>query len=201
MIPQKLFPIVDSNERRHKNTIYHYITSKLFNTLKISSYDLSTRKLYKVNCFVGNECKKLLKSTDVLEAIITKHTRITRKRNRSFVMRMAFLNAFRTFEDVVHTSFGTELLPGWEKALENFRCAYMALDISITTKVHLVFVHVEPYCKNLGHGLGVLSEHAFESVHRDFLVHWERHKVKDSEHPEFDTRLKKTMCEYNSGHL
>lgn len=67
--------------------------------------------------------------------------------------------------------------------------------------MHLVFDHVGDYCQEKGIGLGVLSEHAFESVHRDFLFHWERHKVKDIEHPKFGDRLKKTVCEYNAGHL
>ena len=115
--------------------------------------------------------------------------------------RLDFLNTFKSFDRVLETCFHKTLLPGYENVIEDFRVAYRALDISITTKVHLVFAHVGEYCKESGYGLGVVSEHVFESVHRDFLTHFDRHKMKDHTHRNFGKRLKKAMCEYNAGHL
>ena len=102
---------------------------------------------------------------------------------------------------MVDLCFGKDPFKGWEKALDDFRSAYLALEISITSKVHIVFDHVRYWCSYYKCGLGALSEHAFESLHRDFTAHWERHKVKSNQHPNFGERLKKTVCEYNAGHL
>ena len=151
--------------------------------------------------FLGNECQKLLDSLHVLEGVINRHTRSTRKRKNVSVQREAFLNCFQTFKIVVDKCFGKNLELGWVGALADFKSAYRALEISITTKVHLVFEHVEDFCKMNGCGLGAFSEHAFESVHRDFADHWTRHLVKDKKNPKFWENLIQTVCEYNAGHI
>lgn len=150
---------------------------------------------------LGNECQKLLDNLHVLEQVINRHTRSTRKRKNESVQRQAFLTCFQTFKTVVDKCFGKDLEPGWVIALEDFKCAYRALEISITTKVHLVFEHVEDFCKMNRCGLGAFSEHAFESVHRDFADHWARHLVKDKSNPRYWNKLMQTICEYNAGHI
>lgn len=143
----------------------------------------------------------MLDRTDVLEQLLAKHGSDSRKRSHDSAIQFNFLHAFRTFKIVVDKCFGRNLVEGWEKAIENFRAAYLTLDLSITSKVHTVFDHVPDLCNDYGCGLGALSEHAYESLHRDFTSHWERHKVKDNAHPNFGERLKKTVCEYNASHL
>ena len=143
----------------------------------------------------------MLDHTEVLEEVIKQHTPVTRKRKNDSVQRQAFLTCFQTFKVVVDKCFGKDLEEGWVEALADFKCAYKALQISITTKVHLVFDHVENFCKMNGCGLGAFSEHAFESVHRDFADHWTRHLVKSKLNPKFWENLLKTLCEYNAGHI
>ena len=113
---------------------------------------------------------------------------------------LQFVHTFDAFKTVVDKTFGERLHEGSSKAIEHFRDAYLALGISVTPKVHLVFDHVFPECEKCGHGLKYLSEHAFESLHRDFLKHLERHLVKDRDNPNFVEKLKKCVCEYNSSH-
>lgn len=124
-----------------------------------------------------------------------------KKRKRDVVVAKLFLIAFETFKIVCDKTFGRNFEDGSFEAIESFREAYCALNISVTTKVHLVFDHVFPECLKHGRGLGVTSEHTFESLHRDFLKHLERHLVKDKKNPNYGKKLKKTVCEYNSGHL
>lgn len=151
---------------------------------------------------IGNECQKLLDNIEILRELIEKYApAVTRNRKRKHDQLGLFLDAFRAFKKVVDGCFGKSLLSGWEQSIREFEDAYVSLGISITTKVHLVTDHVEDFCKDNGCGLSAFSEHAFESLHRDFLRHWERHKVKDTAHPDFGKRLKKTTCEYNAGHL
>ena len=137
----------------------------------------------------------------VLEEVINTRTQTTRKRKNDSVHRQAFLACFRSFKNVVDKCFGKYLEVGWVDALADFKSDYMTLGISITTKVHLVFEHVEDFCKMHACGLGAFSEHAFESVHRDFADHWARHLVKDKNNPKYWENLIQTVCEYNAGHI
>ena len=63
-----------------------------------------------------------------------------------------FVDAFISFNDVVTSSYGRNLLPQYKTSLSNFKGAYLKLNISVTSKVHAVFYHIEEFCslKNMG---------------------------------------------------
>jgi hypothetical protein len=96
---------------------------------------------------------------------------------------------------------GVHLTVGWEQSIADFRTAYLDLAISITTKIHIIFYHLESFLLDKGFGLGLYNEQAFESVHADVDKKWRDHKIKDPMNPRFGAAWKKTICEYNSSHL
>ena len=78
------------------------------------------------------------------------------------------IKAIETFNRVVKHCFSKTLKVGWRLRLRAFKVAYLATELSITTKVHIVFSHIKQFIYRFGVGLGVYSEQAFESVHHDF---------------------------------
>lgn len=136
-----------------------------------------------------------------MEEVVEKYSQKTRKRKKAQLKRLVFVKVFQKFAVVVDKCFHKTLVQGHYQAIDDFHDSYRELGISIHLKVHLVFEHVGDYCRDKGFGLGVVSEHTFESVHRDFFTHWERHLIKYIAHPQYGDHLKKTLCEYNAGHL
>lgn len=61
-----------------------------------------------------------------------------------------------------------------------FREAYSKLELSITPKLHCLFVHVPEFCLKMKKGLGYYSEQASESVHANFRKTMERYKMRGS---------------------
>ena len=83
----------------------------------------------------------------------------------------------------------------------------MALDITVTPKAHIVFQHIAEFLSrvNAGEnfstvGLGYFSEQAFEAMHHDVKVIWEKVKV-GLDHPNFSEKLRSFVVAYNSKHL
>ena len=65
--------------------------------------------------------------------------------------------------------FGQTLDPDYKTYISSFADAYVKLGIDVTPKVHAVLVHVpQSLYLNLGHGLGLWSKQALESLHFDF---------------------------------
>ena len=73
--------------------------------------------------------------------------------------------------------------------------------LSITTKAHLVFEHLEEVCEFYGVGMALLNESAAESVHADFDRHYQGYIVKDITSDTYRERLLHAVKTYNSGHL
>ena len=66
-----------------------------------------------------------------------------------------------------------------------------------------MFEHLVPCLLNLGgEGLGIYSEQAGESIHRQFLKHhWEKYKINLREHPNYGEALLSAVVEFSSRHL
>ncbi len=65
----------------------------------------------------------------------------------------------------------------------------MALDSSVTLKVHVLFEHLLPGLANLGcQGMGLISEHAGESLHHKFANnYWSKYKINMISNPQYTT--------------
>ena len=82
------------------------------------------------------------------------------------------------------------------------RCHYRS-QIKCSTKVHLVFKHLEEAC--MSYGCALLDENAAESVNANFdtisLKHYQGYIVKDINLPKFAERLSHAVKTYNSSHV
>ena len=137
----------------------------------------------------GNESRKLLKNVDRLEALSPPTSCIK------------FVSAFKSFNEVVSSCYGTELLPGFQCKIATFTRDYMKLGISVTPEVHAVIFHIAEFCEMTGQGLGPWSEQTGESIHHDFKETWKRYKVNNTDHDIYGENLLKAVCAYNSQHL
>lgn len=112
---------------------------------------------------------------------------------------LKYVEAYTNFKNVVDSCFGLTLKENYEENIIKFKKSYVDLKIPITPKVHAVFFHVKDFCKKYNCGLGFYCEQAVESVHFDFQSTWSKYKVPKN-HTEYDSRLLKATCEYNSYH-
>ena len=95
--------------------------------------------------------------------------------------------------------FGQTLDPDYKTYIRSFADAYVKLGIDVTPKVHAVLVHVPQFLdQNPGHGLGLWSEQASESVHYDFGDLWVNSSYKRSlTHKDYAEQLLKGVVTYN----
>ena len=147
--------------------------------------------------FNGNQCKKLLLSTDRLEQIL--------RMAGTYHVAMPILDTFLAFNEVRKACFGVLLdKEHFRVHIRRFAEAYQILGLSITPKLHAIFVHVPQFLQhqNLVKGLGFWSEQASETVHRDFDDLWVEGRYKRAlGHTEYSNQLFKCVVTYNSRHL
>lgn len=133
--------------------------------------------------FNGNNCKQLLKKLDVLSSICPEECQ-------------KYVKVFTDFRIVVNACFSKTLNPEFANFIDNFKRSYLALGISVTPKVHCIFIHVKEFCEKHQVGLGIFSEQAFESVHFEFKTIWSKYAVKVG-HPVYAKKLLRAICEFN----
>ena len=90
---------------------------------------------YHGGSFAGSESRKLLKSIDRLEALSPPSS------------STKFINAFKSFNQVVSLCYGSELHPEFEDKIAIFAKDYMKLFLSVTPKIPTVIFHVIEFCK------------------------------------------------------
>jgi hypothetical protein len=89
----------------------------------------------------GNECRTLLRRTDLLNDLIP-------------AAHYKFVKAFETFNAVVSSCFGNVLDPNYPMYIHNFEQAYKDLGISVPPKVHMLIEHTNEELEKYGVGLG-----------------------------------------------
>lgn len=137
--------------------------------------------------FIENFCKILLDKLDIL-------------RGKCSLSCLKFVQVFEDFKAVVTSCFGNQLCPDYKQKIASFKESYIALNISVTPKVHAVFFHIQDFCDRTQMGLGVFSEQAMKSVHFDFNSVCQKYKLSP-DHPEYSSKLLRAICEYNSLHV
>lgn len=140
--------------------------------------------------FEGNQCKGLLNNTDKLRSLCMKYD----------IGCLKFVDAFLSFQKVVHSCFSLKLQPNFETCIDDFEIRFKVLQISVTSKIHAIFFHVKQFCKTFDIGLGFFSEQAFESVHHDYTKTWQNFKV-NVDNPDYGEKLLRAVCSYNCKHL
>ena len=107
------------------------------------------------NEFNGNDCALIISDVGVscLKDLIasasgTVSSRVyRRKRSRTQTPAEKFLATFRAFGRLVSGIFGANLSPDWSDRIREFCDAYLALGISVTPKVHIIFVHLREWMR------------------------------------------------------
>lgn len=110
--------------------------------------------------FNGNASKRLLDNVDIL-------------RSSCSIGCIKYVQALHDFRSVVSACFGMILDSNFVSYINNFKKSYLALNISVTLKVHAVFFHVTQFCSKHNKALGFYSEQAIESTHFEFKSIWD----------------------------
>ena len=114
---------------------------------------------------------------------------------------LPFVAAFRSFNDVRLSCYGSKLAPDYKVKIAKFKADYMKLGISVTPKIHAVFYHIEEFCDYSGMALGPFSEQTTEALHHEFEECWDNFAVKDFDHPKYPDRFLSAVKVFNSLHL
>ena len=150
-----------------------------------------SRPAYHGGQFEGNGCRRLLRGADQLRTLAEQ---------AGIFSIIPVLAALKSIHEVVSSCFGATVADDMEKKIDDFRQTYLDLEIPVTTKVHTIFVHVAPFCRARGEGLGVVSEQAAESAHSDFLKTWRRYKVAPAS-PDYLPQMLRAVQAYNCRHI
>ena len=114
-----------------------------------------------------------------------------------------YITAFKMMDKIVNSCFPLKRL----EAIENIRKliteshkALLATRVSETLKIHVLLQHLYQCLEqiDLKQGLGLWSEQASESAHREFLKFWERRKVNLITHISYPQKLKEATLEFSS---
>ena len=152
----------------------------------------------------GNQTRKFLKSTNKL--------REAYKAVGKEKLAEPIINILDLFSNVVTKCFGMYVEDGYKDTIDRFSSAYMELHqekpetFTVTPKIHIVMHHVAQYLNLMeseqeNHGLGYLSEQAFEAVHSDMKAAWENGWKVSTTHKEFSAKLRKFVVAYNSNNM
>ena len=124
------------------------VTNKLYKELEacdqvcakewIEALSLERPKLHSGE-FTRNQCKRLLKNTQVLKDII--RLKFASSSNDSELCRKLrlFFYAFQAFDEVVHSCFGNTLKENYSDSIKKFQIAYLKLHITVPTSAHILF--------------------------------------------------------------
>ena len=148
---------------------------------------LICRENYHGGTLEGNACVKLLQKAPELVRDLPNHLK-------------DFAWALNAFDLVRKSCFGQELHPDYKEKISKFQERYIALNISVTPKLHVLFSHVPEFCQKVGKGLGSFSEQASESVHSDFNLTWQRYR-RQMNHPQYQDCFLRAVVDYNSFHV
>lgn len=146
------------------------------------------REQYHGETFEGNECNRLLKNLDMLERMLPGHL-------------MPFHACFVALRDAMDACFGYSLDPSYESKLTKFKETYQALDISTTTKVHIMFCHVAEFIGKSQKPLGHFCEQVVEQCHSKFDRLFNSYRIKDINHPNYIDHLFRAVMHFNAYHI
>ena len=121
--------------------------------------------------FEGNMARKLLKKIGNMREDI-----VDLPQEKKLAVEKV-IETIEAFNDVVKSCFAVKIEGDYSSYIQKFSQLYRSLNISITTKVHLIESHICQFLerKNVaGAGLGMWSEQSFEAAHHDFKVEWQR---------------------------
>lgn len=154
-------------------------------------------KNYQGELFEGNHCRKLLKNAEkLLDPEIYQE--------KGYFSLIPYVSAFKTMDKIVNNCFSKKVNDRSElkKNIEELRLHLQGIETTETLKIHVLLCHLIQSLDYLSdYGLGVWSEQAGESVHREFLKFWERFKIVMIENDRYPEKLLKAVVEFSSRHI
>lgn len=172
------------------------IVNKLFSELQKLYPELEdwskslyiTREAYHGHTFEGNECNKLLANLDMLLHMLPPNLKL-------------YHDCFVAFRDAMQACLGFTIDPLYREKVTAFEMAYKALNISITSKVHIMIRHVPDFIEMHKRPLGQFSEQVVESTHAKFHQLFQSYSIKDIHHTHFLDRFYRAIMHFNSYHI
>lgn len=134
--------------------------------------------------FVGRHCRALLAKQDVL--------------NEAGLEEFALM--IQNLALVIEKCFGMDLVDGYPQAINEFCDSWIALELPVTPKFHIMKFHVAEFCASANKGLGQFSEQTIEAIHQNFTKTWMNYKLPET-HKDYEKNILKAVVEYNSSHI
>ena len=106
----------------------------------------------------GNACRDVLEALDSLELAIIESSLELALIESEKIELLEYVELLKAFDKVRKSCFGMELLPSYEEDIAAYKVVYAKVGLNVTTKAHIIFEHVIPFCKMTGKGLGHFSE-------------------------------------------
>lgn len=153
-------------------------------------------KSYQGEIFEGNACRALLKQADkLLDPEIYEEC--------GPLKLVPYVSAFKAMDKIVNKFFSSKKVDSTDSELnrcvKELKKAFEATSVSKTLKIHVVVDHLADCLRYLnGNGLGCWSEQAGESIHRKFLIYWDKYKTNMIDDESYSRRLKKAVVEFSS---
>lgn len=147
-----------------------------------------TKENYHGNTFEGNECNALLRNLDMLASILPSHL-------------LPFHRCFVAFRDVMDACFGSSLDVSHHEKFVEFENSYRSLNISMTTKAHILIRHVPEFLKQKDKPLAPFSEQVVEACHAKFDKLFNSYRTKDIHHSGYLDRFYRAIMHFNSYHI
>jgi len=140
--------------------------------------------------FNGNMCKKILQNLSILDELVRDNVRLVN-----------FVECLKSLNEVRIACFGSVLRGGFADRIKYFQKSYLKLNVSVTTSVHVLIVHVPQFCSYHKAPLGHYSEQASESVHSDFNAAWIQCGKVDFINKNYGKNLLAAIIRYNGRHV
>ena len=126
------------NKKWGDDRVYKWCVKKNIELRKYHSRELN-----------GNACRDVLEALDSLEMELIESGRTD---------LLDFIELLRAYDKVRKACFGMELLDSMEEDIAAYKVMYAKVGLNVTTKAHIIFEHVAPFCRKHNKGLGHFSE-------------------------------------------
>ena len=95
--------------------------------------------------FEGNQCRALLKKVNVLEVMVKGDCEKDPEKVYETHPAKVFIDTLRALDSLVAGCFGKSLSSDFVQRISIFSDNYDKCEISITSKVHAIKVHLQPF--------------------------------------------------------
>ena len=103
------------------------------------------RASYHGGKFEGNQCSKIMNKLDEMELMLQ-----TSQNFITIVNCIPIIDLLRKFKVVKSSCFSYDLSLNYKDVIRSFEESYRSLNISVTPKAHILFVHVPEFCEKWG---------------------------------------------------